>query len=182
MSGRCSCCQFYTCQDWQVGRLSHCFCTFRDMKKHETVKLTERKKRHEKSDVRWTYQTTRGSGQPLTVQCRRTHCFSHTVWERGLITNSGECIRLSTFMRLKCSSCSWIWKGQTPKSKRASQEFAQDAFLQGATIRCWNNTKPSPTCLHWPMHMQVYSSHRPEWVLFIQTSRLALRPGYLCIS
>ena len=57
-----------------------------------------------------TYQTTRGSGQPLTVQCRRTHCFSHTVWERGLITNSGVCIRLSSFMRLKCSSCSWIYK------------------------------------------------------------------------
>lgn len=84
-----------------------------------------------------TYQTTRGSGQPLTVQCRRTHCFSHTVWERGLITNSGECIRLSTFIRLKCSSCSWIWKSETPKSKRTVQKMSScvSSRIEGTMLK-----------------------------------------------
>lgn len=81
-----------------------------------------------------TYQTTRGSGQPLTVQCRRTHCFSHTVWERGLITNSGECIRLSTFIRLKCSSCSWIWKGRHQNHKERSR-------IRGMKIRNAETTR-----------------------------------------
>lgn len=56
------------------------------------------------------HHTIRGSGHPVTVQCSRTHCFSHTVCERGLITNSGECIRLSSFRRLWYSSLSWIYK------------------------------------------------------------------------
>ncbi len=46
---------------------------------------------------------------PEMVQCSRTHCFSQTVWDRGLITNSGVCIRLSSFRRLWYSSFSWIW-------------------------------------------------------------------------
>lgn len=106
-----------------------------------------------------TYQTTRGSGQPVTVQCSRTHCFSHTVCERGLITNSGECIRLSSFMRLKCSSCSWICKVRTPHSRRIIQAFKRGKeslyFSQGFVVH----------------EAKAHCCYEPECVLFIRISQ-----------
>lgn len=137
------------------------------MKQHEIIKRKERNINMSLMCV--TYQTTCGSGQPLTVQCRRTHCFSHTVWERGLITNSGECIRLSTFMRLKCSSCSWIWKKRHQHHKESGQESGQGELLQ------WVKIHDAETTQSRVQHVQLACAG-------IQFSRAWARAGYLNIS
>lgn len=62
------------------------------------------------SFIKITYHVTRGSGQPETEQCNFTFSFSQTVWERGLITNSGAWRRWSSFNFLWNASVSSNWK------------------------------------------------------------------------
>lgn len=55
--------------------------------------------------IKITYHVTRGSGQPDTEQCNFTFSFSQTVWERGLMTNSGAWRRCS----LSFSRLNYLW-------------------------------------------------------------------------
>lgn len=57
---------------------------------------------------RTSHQTTLGLGHPATVQCSFRVLPSHTVCPRGLMMNSGGCVRLSGFIFLRNSDHSSI--------------------------------------------------------------------------
>lgn len=61
----------------------------------------------------WTwilsYQAILGLGHPATVQCSLTFLPSQTVCPRGLMINSGGCVRLSGFIFLRNSAHSSIY-------------------------------------------------------------------------
>lgn len=57
---------------------------------------------------RTSHQATLGLGHPATVQCSFRVLPSHTVCPRGLMMNSGGCVRLSGFIFLRNSDHSSI--------------------------------------------------------------------------